>query len=70
MKLNKYQYKEFSKYWFDLSKLTFASLIVKLFEPGAPKFEFRSILTIISGVMFSIVFITLGLKFSKEVKTI
>jgi len=68
MRLTQFQYKEFAKYWFDLSKVTFGSLILKLFEPGAPKIELKSILTVISGLTFSVFFAILGLRFAKEVK--
>lgn len=67
-KLKEFQLKEFSKYWFDLSKVTFGSLILKLFEPGAPKLETKSVLTIFSGLTVSVFFIILGLKFSEKVK--
>jgi len=66
--LEEFQLKEFSKYWFDLSKVTFGSLILKLFEPGAPRLETRSLLTIFSGLTFSVFFVILGLKYSKEIK--
>jgi len=68
MKLVKFQFKEFAKYWFDLSKITFGSLILKFFEPEAPKFDLRSVLTIICGLILASIFALLGLKIGGKVK--
>ena len=64
-KLTKDQFKEAGKYWLDLSKLTFASLILKLFEPGQT-FVLSSIITVLFGLTFSIALVILGLRFLKE----
>lgn len=68
MKLTEFQFKEFAKYWFDLSKITFGSLILKFFEPEAPGFGPRSILTVFSGLTFSAFFAMMVLVISKKVK--
>ena len=67
-KLREFQLKEFSKYWFDLSKLVFASLILKFFEPEVPKLTSGSFLTMFSGLTISAFLATVGLRLSKEVK--
>ncbi|HTK03210.1 MAG TPA: hypothetical protein VL401_00380 [Alphaproteobacteria bacterium] len=66
IRLSRNQISELSKYWFDLSKLTFASLILKLFEPGIAKFDGISIGIALWGLMGTIIFATLGLEFSKN----
>lgn len=65
-RLDKSQRKEFGKYWFDVSKIMFASLVVKLFEPGAPVIILGSLVTILFGLTSSVFFAILGLRFSKE----
>jgi len=68
IRLSNFQIKQISKYWFDLSKLTFASLILKLFEPEAPKFTYSSYATIVLGLIATAIFVMLGLEFSRKVK--
>jgi len=68
LRLNKFQLKEISKFWFDLAKLTLISLVLKLFEPGAPSIDLRSTLTVISGLIIASAFIIIGLLFSRGVK--
>lgn len=66
--LDKSQQKEFGKYWIDLSKIVFASLVIKLFEPGSPAITFNSVITVASGLTASLLLAMLGLRFSKEKK--
>lgn len=68
MKLTQFQLKEFSKYWFDLSKLALVSFILKFFEPGAPKFDINFAVTVTIGLTLAIGFAILGLKLAKEIK--
>lgn len=68
MKLNEFQRKELTKFWFNLATFTFGSMILKLFEPSAPKFTGGSIGIVILGLIFMIIFVILGLEFSKGVK--
>lgn len=68
MKLNKFQFREISKYWFDLSKLSFVSLVLKLFEPNMSNMDLRSFLTIITGLILTGSFASIGILFSKGVK--
>lgn len=68
MKFSSFQYKEFSKYWFDISKIIVASLVVKFFEPEAKQITFSSLATIFVGLTLAFIFVILGLKLSKEVK--
>jgi hypothetical protein len=67
-KLSSYQLKKLSDYWLDISKLAIASLIIKFFEPDAPRFTISSALTMIGGLLIAIIFAILGLKFSRKVK--
>lgn len=67
-KLSKTQTLELSKYWFDLSKLSFGSLILKLFEPGAPNFTPLSFGIIFWGLALTIIFAMIGLQFSRKIK--
>ena len=66
--LREFQLKEFSKYWFDLSKLTIASLILKFFEPGSPKISIGSVLILFVGLTCALFFVIVGLKVGKGVK--
>ena len=66
--LSRFQLREFSKYWFDLSKLAVASLILKFFEPEALWLGSFSVLTICLGLAFSALLAILGLRFAKEVE--
>jgi len=68
IKLSQFQYKELAKFWFDLSKLTFGSLILKLFEPTLPKISLSAFGTLLSGLILTVIFGMLGMRFSKEVK--
>lgn len=68
MKFTEFQLKEISKYWFDLSKLTFVSLILKFFEPGSPSFSWFTVLTIFFGLTATALFAIVGLRISREVK--
>lgn len=67
-RLSRNQTLELSKYWFDLSKLTFASLILKLFEPGVAEFTSLSVATVLLGLIGTVLFVMIGLVFSKKVK--
>lgn len=68
MKLVPLQYEELAKYLLDLSKLIFASLILKLFEPNAPNFSPQTIIPLIIGLTGSIVFVILGVKILRKAK--
>lgn len=68
MKFTKFQYEEFSKYWFDLSKLVCASFILKFFEPGAPKFTINFVLTVVAGLTIAGILAILALSLGKRVK--
>lgn len=68
MKLTQFQLQEISKYWFDLSKLTFASLILKFFEPNLSGPFQGSTGTIAIGLTATLAFAILGLIFSKGVR--
>jgi hypothetical protein len=68
VKLTKFQSEEISKYWFDLSKLTLLSLVLKLFEPSKAEMNLISILTIISGLILAGCFASMGILFSGKVK--
>lgn len=65
-KLDKSQRKELAKYWFDLSKLALISFVIKLLEPGSITSVYGSLPTIFSGLTVSVLFVILGLRFSKE----
>jgi hypothetical protein len=67
-KLAEFQLKEFSKYWFDLSKVTFGSLILKFFEPAAPKLTPGSVEVLFLALTLTLIFVILGLRFAQEVK--
>lgn len=67
--LSEFQFKELAKYWFDLSKLTFVSLILKFFEPEARLASSFSFLTIVFGLTAAAGFVIVGLYFAKGVET-
>jgi hypothetical protein len=69
VKLTQLQYKELAKYLLDLSKLFFVSLILKLFEPNAPRFTVNSLVIAVFGLTISLVFAILGIKLLRKVKT-
>lgn len=66
LRLDKSQKKELAKYWFDISKLVLASLVLKLFEPGLIISSQEVSLTLISGLTSSILLVILGLRFAKD----
>lgn len=66
--LNEFQIKEISKFWFDLSKFTFISLILKFFEPQSPAFTFGSIGAVFLGLILVCIFAIVGMLFSRKVK--
>lgn len=61
-------YKELASYFFDISKLTVGSLILKFFEPQSARLTFGSFVTMLAGLILAGFFATLGLWFAKEVK--
>lgn len=65
-RFDKSQRKEFGKYWFTMSHIVFGSLVIKLFEPGAPVMSVVSLLTLVFGLTCALFFAMLGLRFSKE----
>lgn len=69
IKLSNFQIKQISKYWFDLSKLTFASLILKLFEPGGSRLNLISLGTLFWGIVLTGIFVGLGIEYSRKVTT-
>jgi len=68
VRLNLFQYKELSKYCFNLSLLIFASLFLKYFEPGSPGFNFVTMRAVLIGLLFGLAFVMIGLLLSREVK--
>lgn len=70
MKLTKFQLKEFTRYWFDLSKVTFGSLILKFFEPQAPRLTPGSLGVLLCALTLTFIFAILGLRFSRGVKKV
>lgn len=68
IRLNEFQSKELSRYCFDLSKLVFASLVLKLFEPGGPKLDTDSTLGVLYGLFFLSIFAILGHMFGGQVR--
>jgi K+ transporter len=66
--LNQFQIEEFSKYWFDLSKITFASLVIKFFEPEKLRFTTGSWITVSIGLTVTFLLAMIGLLLSREVK--
>lgn len=68
MKLTQFQIQEFSKYWFDLSKIVVASLVIKFFEPQAPTVSANSLFTIFVGLTFAMACVIFALRLSKEKK--
>lgn len=66
--LNRFQIEEFAKYWFDLSKITFASLVIKFFEPEKLRFTIGSWITVLLGLTVTILLVMIGLLLSREVK--
>lgn len=66
LKLDKSQRKELGKYLFDLSKIVFGSLVIKLFEPGSVVFSYGSVLTLLLGLTSSGLIVILGLHLIKD----
>ena len=56
VKFSDIQYKELAKYWFDLSKLIVASMILKLFEPQTSQLTLSSGITVVFGLIFAVGF--------------
>lgn len=67
-KLDSTQRKEFGKYWLDISKIAFASLVIKLFEPGVPPLSIESVGTLLLGLTMGLLTAMLGLRFTKEAR--
>jgi hypothetical protein len=67
VRLSPLQRKELAKYLFDLSKLVFASLILKLFEASAPALSINSLLSVLAGLTALLTLVILGLKIIKGV---
>lgn len=65
---SEYELKKLTDFWFDLSKITLVSLVLKLFEPGKVAFTVGSLLTVAIGLTFSSWCAKVGLAFAKRVK--
>lgn len=59
------QRKELTKYWFGLSQIVVGSMIVKLFESGAPTITIGPLLIILAGLTIALFLVILGLRFAK-----
>lgn len=67
--LKQFQLKELSRYSFDLSKIIFGSLVIKMFEPpNNYKLEIKSFLTIFAGLFLTFFTAYFSLILSKEVR--
>jgi len=64
---SEFQLREFSKYWFDLSKVIFASWVLKFFEPETLRWGGQSHVVLILGLTAAIAFVIVGLLFAKGV---
>lgn len=65
---SEYELKKLADFWFDLSKITLVSLVLKLFEPGKVAFTIGSLLTVAIGLTFSSWSAKIALEFAKRVK--
>ena len=63
-----YELKKLSEWWFDLSKLSIGSLVLKLFEPTDQAFGVISIFTVLLGLTFFIVCANFGRKLARRVE--
>jgi len=66
IKLSKFQREEYAKLWFDLAKLSVASFIIKIFEPGDTLLTLRSLVTGFGGLMSFLLCVKMGIYISKE----
>jgi len=67
--LSKFQREEYARLWFDLAKLSAASLIVKGFEPGGPSVDWRLLITFTGGLVVFLGCVKIGLAIGKGVKS-
>ncbi len=67
-KRSTYELKKLSEWWFDLSKLSIGSLVLKLFEPNDQKFDVTSAFTVLLGLTFFIVCANFGRKLAQKVQ--
>jgi len=65
-KLSKFQREEYAKLWFDLSKISIGSLVVKLLEPSGPEVNSENIIIFISGLIIFLLCVRVGLFIGKE----
>ena len=63
-----YELKKLSGWWFDLSKLSIGSLVLKLFEPGDGELGAASVFTVLLGLTFFLVCANFGRKLAREVQ--
>lgn len=65
--LNDFQREEYAKLWYDLAKLSVASWVVKLFEPGSPRLDYQSAATLFMGLLGFVVCVRIGTVIAKGV---
>jgi len=68
MKRSKKEFDKLADWWFDLSKITFASLAVKLFESNKSTLNIGFALTILFGLTATLTFARIGVLFTKQIK--
>lgn len=66
--LTKFQREEYAKLWFDLSKISIGSLVIKLLEPSGPAINIDSIIVLLAGLIIFILCVRVGLYIGKEGK--
>ncbi len=68
VKRSTYELKKLSEWWFDLSKLSIGSLVLKLFEPSDRAFGATSAFTVLLGLTFFIVCANFGRNLARRVE--
>lgn len=66
---SQYELRQLSNYWFDLSKLSLGSLVLKLFEPEV-SVSGGSLMFATGGLITALVCAKTGIKFARKVKEI
>ena len=61
-----FELQKLSEWWFDVSKITLGSMVIKLFEPGI-RLENGSVIVLLAGLTVSVFCANIGMQFARKV---
>lgn len=65
---SRFETKKLAEWWFDLSKIVVASLVLKFFEPGDISLDKAAVVTVFTGVVIFVGCVNMGRMTARRVE--